>query len=61
MKSFKRSISRLGKPNIMYSDNGKTFKAGAKWLNNINRNEQLHDFFIKESIIWKFNLSRSSW
>ena len=61
IRSFKRLISRRGKPNVIYSDNAKTFKAGAKWLNSINRDEQFHDFLIKEKIIWKFNLSRAPW
>ena len=30
IKSFKRMILRRGKPKIVYSDNAKTFKAGAK-------------------------------
>ena len=51
IRSFKRLISRRGKPNVIYSDNAKTFKAGAKWLNSINRDEQFHDFLIKEKII----------
>ena len=59
IKSFKRLISRRGKPNIIYSDNAKTFKAGAKWLNGINRDKKFHDFLSKERIIWKFNLSKA--
>ena len=43
------------------SDNVKTFKAGAKWLNSINRDVNFHDFLSKEKIIWKFNLSRAPW
>ena len=35
IKSFKRLISRRGKPKILYSDNVKTFTTGAKWLENI--------------------------
>ena len=35
--------------------------AEAKWLNSINRDKQFHDFFSKEKIIWKFNVSRASW
>ena len=60
IKSFKKLISRRGKPNI-YSDNAKTFKAAGKWLNSINRDERFHDFFNKERIIWKFSLSRAPW
>ena len=61
IKSFKRLILRRPKSNIIYSDNSKTFKAGAKWLNSINRDEKFHDFFNKERIIKKFNLSRAPW
>ena len=44
IKSFKRLILRRGKPKIVYSDNAKTFKTGAKWLANINRDQKLRDF-----------------
>ena len=61
IKSFKRQISRRGKPNIIYSDNAKSFKEETKWLNSINRDDQFHDILIKEKIICKFNLSRVPW
>ena len=35
------------------------FKAGAKWLNSINKYEKFHDFSGEENIIQKFNLSRA--
>ena len=60
IKSFKKFISRRGKPNI-YSNSAKTFRAGGKWLNIINRDEKFHDFFNKERLIWKFSLSRAPW
>ena len=43
-------ISRRGKPNIIYSDNMKTFKAEAKWLSNINRDVKFHYFLSKERL-----------
>ena len=61
IKNFKKLILKRGKPNIIYADNAKTFKARAKWPDTINWAEQFHDFFIKENIIWKFNHSRASW
>ena len=51
IKSSKRLISRRDKPKIVYSDNAKTFKAGAKWLANINRDQKLHDFLSSEKIL----------
>ena len=63
IKSFKRLISRRRKPNnnIIYSVNTRTSIAGAKWLNSINKDEEFRDFFIKDKIIWKFNLSKAPW
>ena len=48
IKSFKKLTSRRGKSNIIYSDNVITFKAGAKWLNSINRDEKFRDFWVKK-------------
>ena len=61
IKSFKRLISRGGKPKIVYSDNAKTFKASAKWLANINRDHKLHDFLNSKTIIWKLNVPKAPW
>ena len=61
IKSFKRLIVRRGNPNIICSNNAKTFKSGAEWLSSINRDENIRDFLSKEKIIWKFNLSREPW
>ena len=52
---------RRGKSKIIYSDNPKPFKAGAKWLANINKNQKLHDFLSSETIIWKFNVPNIPW
>ena len=61
IKSFKKLISRRGKLKIVYYDDAKTFKAGAKWRANINRDPKLHDFVSSETIIWKFNVPKASW
>ena len=61
IKSFKRLISRRGKPNSIYSDNAKTLKTGVKWLKRIKRDEKFHDFLSKERIICKFNLLSALW
>ena len=61
IRTFKKLISRRGKPNIIYSDNAKTFKAGAKCLNSISRDQKFHDFLNMERIIWEFSLSRAPW
>ena len=61
IKSFKRLVLRKGNPNIIYSDNTKTFISGVKWLSSIKRDDNFHDFLSKEIIILKFNLSRAPW
>ena len=61
IKAFKKLIARRRSPNIVYSDNAKTYVAAAKWIQNIKRDVLLQDFLIKEEIQWKFNLSRVPW
>ena len=61
IKSMKRLIARQGSPKIVYSDYVKTFQAGAKWLNRINKDEKFHNFLSNESVTWKFNLSKAPW
>jgi hypothetical protein len=59
--ALKRFIARRGRPTKIYSDNGKTFVAAAKWLKKIMQDEQLHDFLADKRISWQFNLSRAPW
>ena len=61
IKSIKKLIARRGSPNIIYSDNAKTFQAGAKWLIKINKDEKFHNFLSNENITWKLNLSKAPW
>ena len=43
-QSLKRLIARRGRPQKIYSDNGKTFVAAAKWLKRIMNDERLYDW-----------------
>ena len=61
IKSFKILILRRGKPNIVYSDNAKTLEAGAKWLENINKDQKLLNLLHRETIIWDFNVPEAPW
>ena len=61
IRSLKRLIARRGRPDKIYSDNGKTFVAAAKWLKKAMKDEQLHDWLGKMKIVWQFNLSRAPW
>ena len=59
--TLKRFIARKGRPVKIYSDNGRTFVAAAKWLRNVMQDERLHDYLAKMNIKWQFNLSRAPW
>ena len=54
-------IARRGRPQIIYSDNATTFKAAAKWLEKVIRDEKLASFLADQEIHWRFNLSRAPW
>ena len=57
IKSLKLLIARRGCPSRIYSDNGQTFVAAAKWLKKVQKDERFHSFLSDQSIIWQFNLS----
>ena len=61
LRSLKRLIARRGRPEKIYSDNGKTFIAAANWLRKVMKEEQLHDWLAKHDVKWQFNLSRAPW
>ena len=61
IRSIKRLISRRGRPEKIFSDNGKTFVAWAKWLRKIRNDEKRSDPLAKQRIAWQFNLSRAPW
>ena len=60
-RCLKRLIARRGRPEKIYSNNGKTFVAAARWLCKIMKEEVFNDFWAKYSIRWQFNLSRAPW
>ena len=59
--SLKRFIARRGRPTLIYSDNAKTFKAAAKWIQLVRLDENLNSLLANMSIEWRFNLSRAPW
>ena len=61
IKSLKRFIARRGRPQKVYSDNGKSFIAAAKWLRSIMNDEKMQDYLAHQQITWQFNLSRAPW
>jgi hypothetical protein len=61
LSTFKRFVARKGRPLKVYSDNAKTFVAGAKWIKQVMKDEKFNDFLAKMSIKWQFNMSRAPW
>jgi len=61
VKSFKELIARRGRPSIIYSDNGSTFVAAAKWLKSVRKDEILNELLREYEISWRFNVSRAPW
>ena len=61
LRSFKRFIARRGRPETVYSDNGKSFLSAAKWISKVMSDEKIHDFLANQQIKWKFDLSRAPW
>ena len=59
ISTLKRFIARKGRPEKIYSDNGRTFVGAAKWLRNVIQDERLHDFLAKLNIKWQFNLTKA--
>ena len=61
LRSFKRFIARRGRPETVYSDNGKSFVGAAKWISKVMRDEKFHDLLADQQMKWKFKLSRAPW
>ena len=61
IRCLKRFIARRGRPNKIYSDNGRSFVSAAKWLKSIMKNEKTQDYLAHHNILWQFNLSRAPW
>ena len=48
-------------PQEIISDNAKTFKAAAKFIEKLRRSEELHAYLSDQDIKWDFILSKSPW
>ncbi|XP_028404074.1 uncharacterized protein LOC114526746 [Dendronephthya gigantea] len=59
MEEFKRSlrevVERRGSPKVMVSDNAKTFVAANKWLETLQQDEKVINYYVaSQSIKWTF-------
>ena len=60
-RAMKEFVARRGPPQVMVSDNRKTFVATKKWLKSLKKNEDLMNYLATQRIKWKFNLSCAPW
>ncbi|XP_048580704.1 uncharacterized protein LOC116619237 isoform X2 [Nematostella vectensis] len=61
LHSLKQFIARRGRPDRIYSDNGRTFVGAEKWIKQVMQDERLQDYLSVNQIRWQFNLSRAPW
>ena len=61
LTSIKQFIARRGRPERIYSDNGRTFVGAAKWMRAVMKDERLQNYLSTNEIKWQFNLSRAPW
>lgn len=59
--ALKEFIARRELPQVMISDNGKTFAATGKWLKVLKKDSSLFNFMGELKIKWSFNLSHGPW
>ena len=61
LKSLKQFIARRGRPERIYSDNGRTFVGAANWIRAVMKDERLQTCLSINQIKWQFNLSHAPW
>ena len=60
-RGLKEFVVRRGAPDLIVSDNAKTFQAMKKWLSTLQKDENLFNYLATKEIGWKFNMSRGPW
>ena len=61
LRSFRRFAARRGTPTIVWSDNGKTFKAAAKLLKKLATAPDVTAHLASQRINWNFNIEKAPW
>ena len=59
--ALKLFIARRGTPQLMGSDNAKTFQATKSYLDLVKQDEEVSNYISQQRIEWRFNLSRAPW
>lgn len=61
IRCMKRFAARRGLPKRFISDNGKTFKAAAKYLDAVFKDGSVQEHLTGIGITWQFNVERAPW
>ena len=61
IRCLRRFTARRGLPEIIVSDNAKTFKSAAKALQKVFSYPSVKRFLANRRISWKFNMDRAPW
>ena len=61
LRSLKRFAARRGLPQQIISDNGKTFKAAAKYLKRVFKEGTVQEYCSERGCKWTFNLEKAPW
>ena len=61
IRCLRRFTARRGLPEIIVSDNAKTFKSAAKVLTKVFSYPSVKRFLANRRISWKFNMDRAPW
>ncbi len=56
IRGLRRFTARRGSPNLIVSDNAKTFKSAFKFLGELSKEQIITDFMDKHRIYWRFDL-----
>ena len=59
--ALKEVIARRGIPQLIVSDNAKTFIATNKWLKLLQKDDDMNNYLATNNIEWRFNMSRAPW
>ena len=60
-RGLKEFVVQRGAPDLIVSDNAKTFQTMKKWLLTLQKDENLFNYLAAKEIGWKFNMSRAPW
>jgi len=61
IRCLKRFCARRGLPRKFLSDNGKAFKAAAKFLKSVFKDEVVQGYLVGLGVDWLFNIERAPW